>query len=367
MSPALTLSRGWLVVRTRTVSLVRRSMMLIPAPLVWLTAVGGILYLSEGGLPGSRVATGFAERVTLSVAPIRPGRVKTVNLRLGQAVKQGEVLATLETDELEARLAQARALLVELKAKVEAERENLHESIARSKILMLKARAGAQEDRAKLRELDLQLKRLESLAVQKLVAAPTVEAARRERAAAAARTAAFTGAEGEASELADAPSGIPQYSALSFADAVAIRLAPSQEAVKTQEAAIRLLELELEGMTLRAPAEGIIATVSKRQGEYALAGSEVATLVSTRGAHIAAFLPMRVARELALGAVVKVKRTGSLARPKPGTVVEIAPSIEEVPARLRLSPQIAQYGRRVIIETADAVELVPGETFDVVL
>ncbi len=76
-----------------------------------LIAITAIVYLAFSSFQESdTVITGIVETTEIDVASKIPGRVDNVLLKKGETVKKGDIIATLESKELDAKLKQAEAL-----------------------------------------------------------------------------------------------------------------------------------------------------------------------------------------------------------------------------------------------------------------
>ncbi|MDD4052096.1 MAG: biotin/lipoyl-binding protein, partial [candidate division Zixibacteria bacterium] len=88
----------------------------IPAAIV----VIALIFLAVKLLAPSKDAiTGMVEATEVDVAAKIPGRVDSVLVREGDRVTRGQVLATLTTKEVDAKLEQARGVMEAAKARME--------------------------------------------------------------------------------------------------------------------------------------------------------------------------------------------------------------------------------------------------------
>ena len=209
----------------------RRTVGRVPVLLVWLGAVAGVYTLSDGNWFTSTLSKGYAEARSYAVAPLRGGVLKTLTVELGDAVKRGQIIATLDGAELAAQRARLSAELVQLQARQKAEEDMLESEVTRGEIWVLKTNAQNQADRAELKELETRLTRLNGLAEQHLVTATDIELARRMYAARAAEIATVD----QAVKTGRAGFKSPGTPAPTHKSSVAVRLAPYREAIRVQE------------------------------------------------------------------------------------------------------------------------------------
>lgn len=340
----------------------------VPVLVVWLLAVAGIWRLSDGAWVSATVSKGYAEARNYSVGPVKSGRIKTLLVDVGGAVKAGEVLATLDTSELDARLARMKVELTQIQSRLKAETDILDSDVTRSEIWVLKTRAGERADRAELQELSARLDRLNALAAQHLVTASEVEATQRTYALRHAEIATYdTAVQKGRAGFTDDSHPAAGSSTLSHKGSVAARLAPYREAIRVQEASMKEVTVLLDEAILKSPVDGFVALVTKRPGEVALACTEVVNIVTTRTGMVNVQVNERIARAISMGTRVKLHRVGaSFGDPSlEGRVITVAPQIAEALARIRPSPNIPVWGRIVMVQLDGKGSLLPGEAFDV--
>lgn len=95
-------------------ALKNKGVLLIPVVLILAAVVVLVLQSAE---PKVTVVTGMVETKEIDVASKIPGRVDSVLVQKGQRVHRGELLAHLESKEIDAKVAQAKAVMEAAKAK----------------------------------------------------------------------------------------------------------------------------------------------------------------------------------------------------------------------------------------------------------
>ena len=198
----------------------------------------------------------FSPQAQVNVVPKVPGRVAEVPVEVGQPVAAGDVLVSLETEELALQLRQAEAALAGARAslaKVEAGARP--EEVEQAEAALKQAQAGYENARltyeraAKLYEAgvmtgqdwDAVTAQFEVAKAQKLTAEKTLELVRK-------------GAREE--DLANARAGVAQA-----------------------ETAVALAKLSLENAVITAPISGVVNQVNVQVGDMAGAGVPVVNLV----------------------------------------------------------------------------------------
>ena len=333
----------------------------VPAGLVIALAAVGFWFLSRGMTLGTGTVVGYAEEQVHQVAPLQAGRVKSVAVRLGQAVKAGDVLVQLDTRPLELRRERLQAELMQARSMLVSERDVESARLQRSQIQAVSAYVDESRARAELRTLEQQVKRLTWLRSRNLVKASELEAAqRRQRALIADLQARPTGTSRELEQMGRRPRPATEQE-----QRLEDRLAPYRAAVAVAESGLRELEYSITEQTLRAPVDGTVGAILQRPGDVLAAGTPVLSVVTMRPGHVVAYVPERQVLAFVAGARVSVHRSGLLSSSLRGQVVEQAPAVEELPLRARRSFSVPVWGRRVVIKLDDPVPLFPGEAFRV--
>jgi multidrug resistance efflux pump len=217
------------------------------------------------------------------------------------------------------------------------------------------------QDQAALTALDKEVERLNGLLGDQLVKASDVEPKVRERDALAARVASYEKAKsaGRAAFLADKPPKLDKHAA-----AVQLRIAPLREALAVSKATIAQIDFKITTLVLKAPNDGFVSTILRRPGELVAPGEPAVTIVAHRPGVFEIYVPSREQRSVAVGQTAVISRTGLFARSVRGKVIEVSPTVVEMPPRLRSSPQVPLWGRLIRVDASDS-ELMravpPGE------
>jgi multidrug resistance efflux pump len=207
------------------------------------------------------------------------------------------------------------------------------------------------------------MNRLDALLAQQMIPAARVESARAKQRQLAARLAIIDRAKvrGQAG-LGDDAAG-----PLDHDDAVNILVEPARRAVAVQEAVLRQIEIEINRLTLRAPLDGTVTSLSRQPGEVVAAGTEVLALVSGRPGVLVAELQEGMAARVQVGTGVTVRPKESFSGAMHGHIIELAPEVDEMIPRARPSPGIAAWGRRAAVQLDEGSDALPGQAFSVAL
>ncbi len=242
------------------------------------------LWTQARALAAPSGGSGEVEGVVVDLSSRVGARLLTVKVAEGQAVKAGDLLATLDCADPAAQLAEARARLAAARAQALAAAAQ-RESAARTK-----AAAGATRDAA-LAQADAlaaqrdaaerQAARLESLTAD--VAASTIDQSR-------------AGATGLARQVdaarAQAAAGDAQVRAAEVGIRAAAAQAEAAEAqVKAAEAQVHRLELLTGECEVRAPRDAEVGKLPHEAGELVAAGATLVRLVDLSEPKATFYLP----------------------------------------------------------------------------
>lgn len=226
---------------------------------VIVAAVGGgviaWLILSKPALPaGFAGGNGRLEAKQIDIATKYPGRIKAVLADEGDTVDAGQVVATMDTEPLEAQLREAEARIVEAQ-------DNRRTALAEVTV-----------KRSELAYADKQYKRSKELVVR--------------------------GAVSEQEKDIDLSHLEVARSALLGVQAQAVR---TQSAIDAATAVAQRLKAEIKDSVLRAPVRGRIQERMAEPGEVLSGGGKVLTLIDLSKVYMYVFLPESVAGKVALG------------------------------------------------------------------
>lgn len=323
----------------------------------------GFWILSNGMSAGSASITGYAEERLHQVGSLQTGRIKSLLVSLGQSVRVGDVVATLDTRLLELERDRLRASIAKAQAQLTAQEDIERSQLQRSQLQAVRTFADEQRSRAELRELNKRLSRLQALQKEQLVRATDVEVTRQRQQALAADLAARP--MGSARSLA--LMGMRPRPSSDQEARLADRLAPFRAALAVEEAALHKVEQEITEMTLRAPVDGVVSVVVQQVGDVVRAGMPVITLTTTRPGVVVAYVPERQARRIQVGDRVMLRRYATLQGRLDAHVVETAPNLEQAPLRLSARLSLPFFVRRIVVRLDTPQALLPGESFYVTL
>lgn len=305
---------------------------------------------------------GIVETHVHQVGAREDGVVRAVLSDIGAKVTEGQVLARLSDDDLDADETRLNEELESLNILIAADRERVRVDLGRLEMQTAERRAGIAERRAEWRSRLGELAGVEK-EIQRLEAAES----------------AGLGHSRELAELIIRRRGLLEYASSianemkSSAGASDAAPPPDLEVLTTSLAADRFerveeIRRELVTLTERrklrevvAPADGFVVEVLARPGDTVEAFLPVITVQAVVARYVDVYLPEAYDSEARVGqhVVVLSKRpAGPLAA---GTISFVYPGYLPIPERLMFRGQIA-WAQRLRVELTQPNELRPGES-----
>jgi len=280
---------------------------------------------ATGQLPeGIARGNGRIEGVEIDVATRIPGRLKDILVRESDFVEPGQVLAVMDTEQLEAQRRQAEA---------QRERARIAMGSARSVVSQREAERRAnvaviEQRKAQVAAAESRLARSEELAKTGFISRQALDD---DRATAQSTRATLAAAQAQvaASDAAIATARTQVVDAES-AEAAAV-------------AAIDAIAADIADATLKAPRAGRVQYIVARAGEVLAAGGRVLNLVDLSDVYMTFFLPTSQAGRVAYDAPVRI-------------VLDAAPQYV-IPAKVSFVANVAQFTPKTVETEAEREKL----------
>jgi HlyD family secretion protein len=276
--------------------------------------------LSEEELPaGIAWGNGRIEAVAIDISARTGGRIREILVHEGETVSAGQVLAHMDTQQLDAQLREARAQL---------QRGRIGRNVAESGVVQAEAERSAALAVVAQREAELgsaegRLNRSQQLVERNAVSQQTMDD---DRARFEGARAALDAARAQA---AAAEAGIATARA---------RIVDAEAIVEAAEAAIERVQAEINDSALRSPRDGRVQYLVAQPGEVVAGGGRVLNLIDLGDVYMTVFLPTMEAGRLAIGSGARI-------------VLDTAPGVV-IPAEVSFLSDVAQFTPRTV-ETAE--------------
>ncbi len=295
---------------------------LIAAGIALLAAVAWWQLRPAGLGEGFASGNGRIEATEVDVASKLAGRIASIAVDEGDFVEPGQVLARMDTQALDAQLAQARAQL--------RQAEN-GEVTAASQIRLRESEKLAAEAVVRQRQAELEAARKRHARSAKLV----------ERNAMAQQQLDDDLARLQSAEAALAAARAQVSSASAGIAAAQSQAIEAQSASEAARASVARLQADIDDSQLKAPRAGRVQYRVTQPGEVLGAGGKVLNLVDLTDVYMTFFLPERQAGRVALGSEVRL-------------VIDAVPQYV-IPARVSYVASVAQFTPKTV-ETASERE-----------
>lgn len=364
--------------------------------LVWLGALACVIGLLSRRSQHFEVL-GMAQGPTYQVAATTPARITSVSVQLFDKVKKGQTVAVLNTvleDEqprglLQAQLDTVLAEIERLTAQLvpaqdilsaeRADRETMRISDSRrfsvdvenARLEILRLQAVIETDRVTLEGLVLDVKVAEKLVGEQVLAPFELQ-----KATAQYNTLAKKIEENE-NLLGQANTALkqtlqrrneyiqqqPHHPSVDSALEV-IRRGISVQEKLVDELVTQLEHLDCrEALELKAPIDGVVSHILRRQMEVVLTGEPILTIANGEIADIIAYAGGGLMDKVWEGMVVELVKSGEPTKIQieSSEVTYVGPVVEQMPSQLWRNPNVPQWGRPFLIKAPVVMKLIAGE------
>ncbi|OAI82243.1 HlyD family secretion protein [Agrobacterium pusense] len=272
--------------------------------------------LTAEGLPSGFVASnGRIEAVEIDISTKTAGRLQDIMVREGDFVKAGQVLAQMDTAQLEARKRQAEAQLRRAKIAI----DTAHSLVAQREAEKTSALAVVEQRKAQLDSASKTNARSKQLLTGNAVSQQIVDDSE-----AAEQSARATLASAQAS-LAASDAAI---------NAAKAQIVDAEAAVDAAQADIESIETDIADATLKSPRDGRVQYRIAQPGEVLSAGGRVLNLVDLGDVYMTFFLPTAEAGRTSIGSDVRL-------------ILDAAPQYT-IPAKVSFVADVAQFTPKTV-------------------
>jgi HlyD family secretion protein len=329
----------------------KRIGMLLAITLLSLSGCGRTSAYSDGKL----FVSGRIDGDTVDLSAKRPGRVVEINVREGDSVEAGQVLAVLSSDQDEARRDQQVARiqsdqrkLEQLKRQLKTYAERVHQAeiyheqaqtdaparVKEAEANLAASRAALVRSEAELKQHQINAERYAPLAKLGAVSAQTVEQYQTQLKVAEAATDASRKdvAAAEASlQATKAQLENPRIKAADRltlerqVDEVKAQIASAQADVEGDQAELRRIEADLSDLKILAPIAGTILTRAAEPGRVVASGQTVLTMVDLNKLYLRGFVPEGFVGKVKVGQPAEIYLDSNPKEAIPAQVIRIDP------------------------------------------
>lgn len=298
-----------------------------PVILIALAAAGYYAWQrsEDGALPqGIASGNGRIEAVEIDVSTKAAGRIKEILVGEGDLVKAGQVLARMDTVQLEAQRRQAEAQLQRATIGV----ETAGSLVTQREAEKTAAAAVVAQREAELDAAERTLARSQQLAVNNTVSQQVLD---NDRAAEQSAKAAVAAAQ---AQLAASEAAI---------NAARAQVVDAKAAVDAAQAAIESIAADIDDATLESPRDGRVQFRVAEPGEVLAGGGRVLNLVDLGDVYMTFFLSTAQAGRVAIGSEVRL-------------VLDAAPQYI-IPAKVTFVADVAQFTPKTVETEEERLKL----------
>jgi multidrug resistance efflux pump len=339
---------------------------------VWLAAAVLAVYLASTNTRFGEIV-GVIETVAGPVAPLETARLSAVQVTVGQRVKTGDIVATMDTALVDAELRVAEVEMAEARDTISGYQRDILQMVQKGEASVLDAETGLEtlkinqaRDAGELAELKKEQQRREGLLAKRLISEELASQLRPAIAALAetlAANPALIKVEERRLELAKKErDDMKVWLRVDAGQEVSAAIQGKEKARGAIADAQRdLLELRRKNFTLRATRDGTVSTILHNPGDIVAAGDPVLQVIPL-SASVVGFLPEIQLGELTVGQRMLIKRMSGRGTSVGAVVESIGPEVQTLPGRI--SPIRGQplRGRRVMLKLDALHDFIPGET-----
>jgi HlyD family secretion protein len=345
-------------------------------------AAGAVAWFWPKPTPAILEANGQVRGTEVLLSAKSGGVVEVVAVREGERVARGDLVAQIGAADVEARLAQARALaeaaaaqLSRIDTAIEQARLGAHvkrgtlahgvhqaeEALARAEAEVLVAQAQQRQDRAAL-------ERFEKLARGGFVSDSYMDEVRARQRTSAARLEATVRAREEARAAAQRARAATGEAAVRDKDEPRLQAERAALAAQLEAARARAAEIEvaLREARLVAPSKGTVVNRLAEPGELAAPGRAIAMLIDLENLFVRVYVAEKDLGKLRLGNPARIRVDAFPGRFFAGRVVEVAQQAEFTPKDVHMQDEREKlvFGVKVRIDNPGG-HLKPGMPADV--
>jgi HlyD family secretion protein len=281
-----------------------------------LVVIGGLAYYGWTLLQPAKLPEGFVssngriEATEVDIATKIAERIATIEVKEGDFVTAGKVLARMNTDSLKAQLREAQAQLFAFQTSVDT---------AKSTKKQRESEKAANEATVRQREAELDLAKARFSRAEKMFAKGSIaqEEYDEKRAAFFSAQAAVSNAKAQVA-AADA--------AISTATTTIVM---AQASVVATQAKIDRINVDINDCELKAPRDGRVQYKVSQVGEVLSAGGKVLNMVDLSDVYMTFFLPTAWSGRVKIGAQARI-------------VLDAAPQFV-IPAEVKYVADVAQF------------------------
>jgi len=382
--------------RTTTFRFGRLNLHVVPI-LVWLAALACVVILFRHRSQRVQILGITQGRMYQVSAPV-DSRLKIVAVELFEDVSKGQILATLDETQLNTQIATIYAEIEHLMSQLLsvqdtmlAEAANLENNsviskrrydidVENARLVILEQKALIETDKIALEDLALEVKIAGELLEKDAIAPYELQKAEALYNTLAKKIELNEHLLAQAEQdLEQARHRREEFSRLKTTHpSIDTALETIRKQIAVQEKLIDELSVQREALKITSPIDGTVTQIQvnsnqvalrrpgedvlRRPGEFVMAGDPILVVAEKEPTEVIAYISQQQLSKVKETMVVQIIKTTEPARIASSQVVSLSPTMELMPQRLWRNPNIAQWGRPILIKIPAGLKLLPGET-----
>jgi multidrug resistance efflux pump len=237
-----------------------------------------------------------------------PGRIQKLTVDEGDSVKAGELIATIQSDDLAAARNAAEATALSQRFKLQETQDTQHQTQGTTSSQVANAKAQLQAAQAALLQAQAQYEHQQADSTRTIALAKQgVMSQQANEEAATSLRAAHAAVDSAKQSVAAANASLKVAVANTLqAQAAAKTVASTRSDVQNAEALLHQAQVELNYANVVAPISGKVNVRAARQGEVVAAGTPIVTITDLTQTWVYAPLPETQADSVQLGDILRV-------------------------------------------------------------
>jgi multidrug resistance efflux pump len=114
-------------------------------------------------------------------------------------------------------------------------------------------------------------------------------------------------------------------------------------------------------LVISSPFKGVVSAIQRSPGEAVLPGEPILSISETEPREIIAFFNRSEVARIRPNMNVEIAKEGDPQQIARSQITHLGPDVQLMPGQLRLSPDVPQWGRPVLIKIPPGFKLIPGE------
>jgi multidrug resistance efflux pump len=304
-----------------------------------------------------------------------PGTIKEIKVERFKHVRAGDelvVISTMDTETVQASLRAVQADLTLLRARMQLDIERNQHSYEMARLEFLKERTDLAFEKVNAHYYELEAQRLLNLLTNtagistnsgfQVALASRAEYELAQRLAASAHTNILT----KEAYLAEKEKTLPRLAPATKADDAIL------EAIEAQAAALRATS---GTVTLKAPIDGVISSISFFAGQKVVENSPILTISSTNASRIVGYVRRPFTEVPKPGDIVQIRRHSFKREVAESTIIDVARQLEPISPNLvppsnataANGTQVVELGLPFVVTLPPDMNLLPGEPVDLII